>query len=101
MRAAALQDDQILWLEKVSVAGIQSRRGDRVARLAAWFRVSLSARCRVPKILGHRPGQHFKEIAHLHRVEDSVANPDVADVDRNELLWRKPARIGTRVDLVE
>jgi tetratricopeptide (TPR) repeat protein len=57
--------------------------------------------CGVSEFFGNRFGQHVEEVAHLHRVKDTVADPDVVDVDRNKLLRRKPARICAGVDLVK
>ena len=84
--AAVLDDDLIQRLQKVSITGVHRRRGNRVVRLAAWFRRGLPGRCRVSEVLSDRPGQHFKDIAHPDGVVDSVPDADVVDVDGHEPL---------------
>ena len=99
--AAVLDDDLIQRLQKGSITGVQRRRGNRVVRLAAWFRRGLPGRCRVSEVLSDRPGQHLKDIAHPDGVVDSVPDADVVDADGHEPLGRDPARVGRRVDVVE
>jgi len=61
----------------------------------------LPPRRRVAEVLANRPGQHFKDIAHPYGVVNPVADADVVNLDVYELIGRKLARIGGRVDLVE